>query len=346
MPAAGALNASNSGLIFISLSMLAFFCFGLALIEGCSIGPKYTKPIAQTPPAYKEIGNWKPAEPSDAARKENWWEVFNDPELNSLEQKLTVSNQTLRIAQDRFLEARAQLKFTRAGQFPVITAGGSGDRIRQSSNRALRGVTSASNYSDYVLSADVSYEADVWGRVRKTVEASRAEAQASAADLETVRLSLHAELALDYYTLRGLDAQKTLFDSTVTAFEKALELTQNRFQGGLASREDVEQASTILPPAIPPGQPSELLERRPDIAAAERRVEEANAQIGLAKIAYFPLITLNAVGGFESGQFTSWLAGPSALWTVGASAAETIFDAGRRRAISDQAKAAYDRSEE
>jgi NodT family efflux transporter outer membrane factor (OMF) lipoprotein len=384
MPAAGAWNASKSGRKLISWNVLALFCVGLGLIEGCSIGPKYTKPIVQTPPSYKEMGNWKPAEPSDAARKDNWWEVFNDPELNSLEEKLTVSNQTLRVAQDRFLEARAQLKFTRAGQFPLVTAGGSADRIRQSSNRPLRGVTSPSNYADYFLSADVSYEADVWGRVRKTVEASRAEAQASAADLETVRLSLHAELALDYFTLRGLDAQKTLFDSTVTAFEKALELTQNRFQGGLASKEDVEQAATILeqtraqdiditatrdqfehavavlvgvpastftlppapltilPPAIPPGQPSELLERRPDIAAAERRVEEANAQVGLARIAYFPLITLSGVGGFESGQFTSWLSGPSALWSVGASAAETIFDAGRRRAISDQAKAAYD----
>src|SRR5258705_6831305 len=384
MPASGARNTSKSGRKSFSWSVFAVFCFGLGLIEGCSIGPKYTKPIAQTPPAYKEIGNWKPAEPSDAARKDKWGEVLRDPELNVLEDKLTVSNQTLRAAQDRFLEARAALKFSRAGEFPQITAGGLASRQRSSSNRPLRGPTSPSNYSDFVLSGDISYEADVWGRVRKTVESSRAEAQASAADLETVRLSLHAELALDYYTLRGLDAQKTLFDSTVTAFEKALELTQNRFQGGLASKEDVEQASTlleqtraqdiditatrdqfehavavlvgepastfslppapltILPPAIPPGQPSELLERRPDIRATERRVEEANAQIGLAKIAYFPLITLNAVDGFESGQFTSWLAGPSAPWSVGASGLETVVDAGRRRAIFDRAQAAYD----
>jgi NodT family efflux transporter outer membrane factor (OMF) lipoprotein len=368
----------------LSLSVFAIFCFGFALVEGCSVGPKYTKPVAQIPATYKELGNWKPAEPSDAARKDNWWEVFKDPELDALEDKLTVSNQTLRGAQDRFLEARAALKFSRAGEFPQVTAGGLATRQRQSSNRPLRGATSPSNYSDFVLSGDISYEADVWGRVRKTVESSRAEAQASAADLETVRLSLHAELALDYFTLRGLDAQKDLFDSTVAAFEKALELTQTRFQGGLASKEDVEQATTqleqtraqdidisaarsqfehavaaligepasnftlpaaplaVLPPPIPPGQPSELIERRPDIAAAERRVEEANAQIGLAKIAYFPLITLNVVDGFESGQFTSWLAGPSALWSVGASALETVFDAGRRRAISDQARAAYD----
>jgi NodT family efflux transporter outer membrane factor (OMF) lipoprotein len=367
-----------------SWSVFAIFCFELGLIQGCSVGPKYTKPVAQIPASYKEMGNWKTAEPSDASRKDKWWEVFRDSQLNALEDKLTVSNQTLRAAQDRFLEARAALKFSRAGEFPLVIAGGTASRQRQSSNRPLRGTTSPSDYSDFVLSADVSYEADVWGRVRKTVESSRAEAQASAADLETVRLSLHAELALDYFTLRGLDAQKDLFDSTVAAFEKALELTQTRFQGGLASKEDVEQATTlleqtraqdiditaardqfehavavligepastftlppaplaVLPPAIPPGQPSELIERRPDIAAAERRVEEANTQIGLAKIAYFPLITLNAVDGFESGQFTSWLAGPSALWSVGASALETVFDAGRRRAISDQAKAAYD----
>ncbi len=367
-----------------SRSPFAIFCIALALIEGCAVGPKYTKPVTQIPPSYREMGNWKPAEPSDAARKENWWEIFRDPELNALEDKLTVSNQTLRAARDRFLQARAALKFSRAAEFPQVAAGGVASRQRQSSNRALRGATSPSNYSDFVVSGDISYEADVWGRVRKTVESSRAEAQASAADLETVRLSLHAELALEYFTLRGLDAQKDLFDSTVAAFEKALELTQNRFQGGLASKEDVEQATTQLeqtlaedidiaaardqfehavavligepastftlppaplaavPPAIPPGQPSELIERRPDIAAAERRVEEANAQIGLSKIAYFPSITLNAIDGFESGQFTSWLAGPSALWSVGASTLETVFDAGRRRAISDQARASYD----
>src|SRR3984893_17585598 len=382
MPAVRVWKLADAGRRFFSWSIFALFCVGLGLIAGCAVGPKYTKPVAQVPPSYKETGNWKPAEPGDSARKDNWWEIFKDPELNALENKLSVSNQTLRGAQDRFIEARAALKFSRAGEFPQVTAGGLASRQRSSSNRPLRGATSASNYSDFILSGDISYEADVWGRVRKTVESSRAEAQASAADLETVRLSLHADLALDYFTLRGLDAQKDLFDSTVAAFEKALELAQNRFQGGLASKEDVEQATTqleqtraqdiditaardqfehavavligepaftftsapwaVLPPAIPPGQPSELLERRPDIAAAERRVEEANAQFGLAKIAYFPLITLNAIDGFGSGQFASWLAGPSALWSVGASTLETVFDAGRRRASSDQARGAYD----
>jgi NodT family efflux transporter outer membrane factor (OMF) lipoprotein len=384
MPAIGAPKWCDSSEKLPSRGLSAILCFGLSLIGGCSIGPKYTRPAAQIPPSYKETGNWKPAQPSDAARKDNWWEIFKDPELNSLEEKLSVANQTLRAAQDRFLEARSAVRFARAGEFPLVTAGAAASRQRQSSNRVLRGATSPSNYSDFVVSGDVSYEADVWGRVRKTVEASRARAQASAADLETVRLTLHAELAFDYFTLRGLDAQKDLFDSTVAAFEKAVELTQTRFQGGLASKEDVELATTQLeqtraqdiditaardqfehaiavligqsastfslppaalmtfPPAIPLGQPSELLERRPDIAEAERLVEAANVQIGLAKIAYYPLITLSGIGGFESGQFTSWLDGPSALWSVGASTLETVFDAGRRRAVSDQARSAYD----
>ncbi|MBZ5697737.1 MAG: efflux transporter outer membrane subunit [Acidobacteriia bacterium] len=374
--------ASPDGKCF-SWSAFAILC--LALIEGCSVGPKYTKPTTQIPPAYKEIGNWKPAEPSDQARKGNWWEIFKDPQLNALEEQLTVSNQTLRVAQDSFIQARAALRISRSAQFPLVTAGATITRNRISRNRTLANPNRPFNYSDFLVSGgDISYEVDVWGRVRKTVESSRAQAQASAADLETVRLSLHAELAMDYFILRGLDAQKNLFDSTVAAFEKALELTQNRFQGGLASREDVEQATTLLeqtraqdinitaardqfehaiavligqpastfslsaaplvttPPTIPPGLPSELLERRPDIADVERRVEAANAQVGIARAAYFPLISLGLVGGFESGAFTSWLSGPSGLWSVGGSALQTIFDAGRRRAISDQAKAAYD----
>jgi len=351
------------------------------------VGPRYEKPVPTVvPPAYKEAGQWKSAQPQDTALKGNWWEVFNDSQLNTLEEQLGKANQTLRAAQDTYSQARAAVRIARADQYPQATAGATATRQRQSSNRALRGATSPSDFSDFVLSSEVSYEADMWGRVRRTVEAARSQAQASAADFESVLLSLQAELALDYFTLRGLDAQKDLLDTTVDAFEKALELTQNRFQGGLASREDVEQADTQLeqtraqdidvtvtrnefehavaaltgqpastfslpaapltapPPAIPPGLPSELLERRPDISGAERLVKAANAQIGLARIAYFPLTMLNVGGGFESGQFTSWLAGPSALWSVGAASLETVFDAGRRRAISDQAKAAYDQT--
>jgi NodT family efflux transporter outer membrane factor (OMF) lipoprotein len=354
-------------------------------ISGCSVGPKYTKPaVSEIPTAYKENANWKPAQPSDQAQKGNWWEIFEDPQLNALEEKVNVSNQTLRAAVDRFQESRDVLHQTRSALYPLVTASVSPTQNRQSANRSLRGSTSPTNYSDLILSGDVSYEADVWGSVRHSVASSRALAQASAADLETIRLSLHAELALDYLTLRGLDQQKKLFDSNVDAFDKALQLTQSRFQGGVASREDVDLAATqleqtraqdiditsardqfehavavlvgqpastfsldpaplpIIPPVPPPGLPSDLLERRPDIAEAERRVAAANEQVGIARAAFFPTITLGLLGGFESGQFPNWLTGPSALWAVGATAAETVFDAGRRRAVSDQTLAAYD----
>lgn len=357
---------------------------GVIFLGGCSVGPKYSKPMAEIPPAYKENANWKPAQPSDQAQKGNWWEIFQDPQLNDLEEKINVSNQSLRAAVDRFREARDVLRETRSALFPFVTASVSPSQTRQSQHKALFGGISPVNYSDLTLAGDVSYEVDAWGAVRHSVEASRTLAQASAADLETISLSLHAELALDYLTLRGLDAQKQLFDTNVDAFEKALQLTESRFQGGVASREDVDLAATQLeqtraediditsardqfehavavligqspssfsldpaplpatPPVPPPGLPSDLLERRPDIAEAERRVASANEQIGIARAAFFPTITLGLVGGFESGQFPNWLTGPSALWSIGATAAETVFDAGRRRAVSDQAIATYD----
>ena len=356
----------------------------LVVLGGCSVGPKYVKPTMEIPAAYKENANWKPAQPSDATRKGKWWEIFQDPQLNALEEKIEVSNQTLRAAVDRYQEARDVLRQSRSALYPLVTAGVTATENRQSEHRSLRGGTSPTYYSDLVLSGDVSYEADVWGAVRKSVSSSRALAQASAADMETIRLSLHAQLALDYLTLCGLDAQKRLFDANVAAFERALQLTEERFRGGVASREDVDLANTQLeqtraediditsardqfehavavlvgkpasefrlgeaqlpatPPTPPPGLPSELLERRPDIAGAERRVASANEQVGIARAAFFPTITLGILGGFEGGKFPSWLTGPSALWSIGGSAAETVFDAGRRRAVSDQTIATYD----
>jgi NodT family efflux transporter outer membrane factor (OMF) lipoprotein len=370
---------------FTSLLPIPVFLFAAALLlGGCTVGPKYVKPTTEIPPSYKEIGNWKPAQPGDQAQRGNWWEIFNDPQLNVLEQKLSVSNQTLRAAVDRFQESRDELRVTRSSLYPLVTASVSASQNRQSTNRALHGGTSPTNYSDLLAQGDLSYEVDAWGAVRRSVASSRALAQASGADLETIRLSLHAELALDYLTLRGLDEQKQLFDNNVQAFEKALDLTQNRFQGGVASREDVELAATQLeqtraqdiditsardsfehavavlvgqppstfrlgpaplpaaPPVPPPGLPSELLERRPDIAGEERRVAAANEQVGIARAAYFPSIALGVLAGFEGSKFPNWLTGPSALWSIGGSAAETVFDFGRRRAISDQAKATYD----
>ena len=364
--------------VFLILSL------GFLLLGGCSVGPKYSKPATQIPTSYKENANWKTAQPSDQAQKGNWWEIFQDPQLNALEEKLSVSNQSLRAAVDRFQEARDVLRETRSSFFPLVTASVTPTRNRQSAHKVFPVPASSVNYSDFIMQGDVSYEADVWGSVRHTVEASRTLAQASAADLETISLSLHAELALDYLTLRGLDAQKQLFDTNVDAFEKALELTESRFEGGVASREDVDLAATELeqtraediditsardqfehavavligqpastfsldpaplpaiPPTPPPGLPSDLLERRPDIAEAERRVASANEQVGIARAAFFPTITLGLAGGFDSAHFPTWLTGPSALWSIGASAAETVFDAGRRRAVSDQTIATYD----
>jgi NodT family efflux transporter outer membrane factor (OMF) lipoprotein len=353
-------------------------------LTGCVVGPKYHQPAVPAPPAYKEVGDWKPAEPNDQNLGGNWWTVFQDPQLDALELQVNVSNQNLKSAEAQFQQARAALRYNRADYYPTVTAGPSATRTRVSANAPtgslLRGVT----YNDFVFPFDVSYQADVWGRVRKTVESSREQAQASAADLATVNLSMHADLAVDYFQARSLDAQEQLLNTTVTQYEQALELNESRFQGGIASEVEVEQAKTILqttraqaidvgvaraqfehavailigkppaefslpplpltapPPHIPVGVPSLLLERRPDIAAAERLVASANAQIGVAKSAYYPAISLGASGGFESSSITTLLNGPSGLWSFGLSAVGTVFDVGRRRALTDQARAAYD----
>ncbi len=345
------------------------------------------RPKAEVPADYKESNDWKVAQPSAEALKGKWWEVYQDPQLNGLEEKIDVSNQSLKAAQAQFLQARAAVKISRSNLFPTVTADPAISRDRLSKNRPLAISSTQNSYADFQVPAlDASYELDVWGRVRRTVEQSRSQAQASAADLASVGLSLHAELAMDYFQLRGLDAQKQLLDSTVVSFQKALDLTQTRFNGGLASAVDVAQAQTLLetaraqlidlgvqraafehaiavltgrppstfaleplpldtpPPVIPPGLPSDLLERRPDVSAAERRMQAANAQIGIARAAYFPLITLTGEGGFESIAAGTLFQGPSGLWAVGGTALETLFDAGRRRGTSDQAKAAYDQS--
>jgi NodT family efflux transporter outer membrane factor (OMF) lipoprotein len=361
--------------------------FGLFLLSGCAVGPRYSKPAATVPPTYKEEPpNWKTAQPSDQVARGTWWEIFQDLQLNTLEEQITASNQNLKAAQAQFAQARALVRLNRADYYPTVTAGVSGTREHLSQNRPFVLTTTKTNATDLVIPVDVSYETDVFGRVRRTVEAARSNAQASAGDLESLNLSLHAELALDYFDLRTLDAEEQLLNSTVDAFQKALDLTQNRYKGGVASAVDVAQAQTQLettraqsidvevqrsadehaisvligkpassfaipfspwntaPPVIPPGLPSDLLERRPDVAAAEKRVAAANAQIGVARAAYFPAIALSGAGGFESGSITTWLSGPSGFATAGASAVVTAFDVGRRRAIHEQARAAYDQS--
>ncbi|WP_213803985.1 efflux transporter outer membrane subunit [Granulicella sp. dw_53] len=365
----------------IQIASLAFTCSLLAL-SGCMVGPKYVQPTPPPPPAaYKETpSNWAQASPQDQLPKGNWWGIYSDQYLNSLEDKIAVSNQTLKVSYQQYMSARDLVRQARSQLFPTVGVQPSGSRVQLSNNRPNFFPTTASQYSDTVLSGDVSYEVDLWGQVRRTVEAARENSQASAGDLENVSLSLHAELAFDYFTLRGLDLQKQLLDATVIDFEKALQLTEARFHGGVASDVDVAQAQTQLettraqdietgveraqfehaiavligqtpstfsvplapldstPPQIPLGVPSELLERRPDIAASERRVAAANAQIGIAIAAYYPQIALSASGGVESTAIGTLLQGPSTLWSVGGSAFQTVFDGGRRRAVTQQAR--------
>jgi NodT family efflux transporter outer membrane factor (OMF) lipoprotein len=354
------------------------------LVAGCTVGPNYRRPVAEVPPTYKEAANWKQAQPNDQNIGGNWWEMFQDPQLNALELQVNVSNQNLKAAAAQYTQARALVRYYRADYFPTIDGGASATRNRISNNRPASIVANGTTYNDYQIPLELSYEVDVWGRVRRTVESYREQAQASAADLATVNLSMHAQLALDYFQERTLDAEEQLLNSTVTQYEQALELIENRFAGGMASELEVQQATTQLettraeaidvgvaraqyehavavligkppaefslptlsltatPPPIPAGLPSDLLERRPDIAAAERLMASANAQIGVAKAAYYPTIVLGATGGFESGVITTLISGPSVFWSAGGAAMETVFDAGRRRANLDQAIAAYD----
>ena len=353
------------------------------LLAGCAVGPKYKTPTVPAPPAYKEMGNWKSAQPSDQNLGGNWWEIFQDPQLNALEQQINVSNQNLKAAVAQYQEARAALRYARADYYPTISTAPTATRERYSDNRpgsAARGTT----FNDFVLPVNLSYQVNAWGRVSKNVESYREQAQASAADLAVVNLTMHADFALDYFAARTLDAEEKLLQDTVGQYQQALQLNEERYKGGLASEVEVEQARTILettqaqlvdvgvaraqfehaaavlvgkppanfslpalplttpPPPIPVGVPSELLERRPDVAAAERRVASANAQVGLAKTAYYPLVNLVGSGGFESGTITTLLQGPSAFWAVGAAVAQTVFDGGRRHALNDEAKAGYD----
>lgn len=377
-PLAGEASPGNGSwlTLLLAVAMLQF--------SGCTVGPKYHRPPAETPPAYKEAANWKTAQPGDQKLPAKWWEIFQDAELNALEEQIDVSNQNLKAAFAQYQQARAVLRFNRADYYPTATADPSAARTKFSNNRpphspAFSGVT----FSDFVVPLELAYEADIWGRVRRTVESARDQAQASAADLAGVNLSMHANLAFDYFAARSLDAEEKLLQDTVVQYESALQLNVDRYQGGLASEVEVQQARTQLettraqaidvgvaraqfehavavligkppaeftlpplpltapPPTVPVALPSELLERRPDIAAAERTMASANAQIGVAKAAYYPLVNLTASGGLESGSITTLVQGPSALWSVGASALVTVFDVGRRRAVLDQAKQGY-----
>ena len=368
---------------------LAALAVPVLLLGACTVGPDYVKPAVDMPAAYTEMNGWKPAEPRDHDTGGPWWTIFKDPLLDSLQEQVSVSNQNLAQAEARYRQALALVQSARAGYSPTVTGGVSFTRSRASSTTIAqptsapvsRGVVETRN-----LPFNAAWEADVWGKIGRAVEANVAGAQAGAADLAAARLSAQAQLAQNYFQLRALDAQKQLLEDTLAGYEKSLQLSQNQYQAGIVSRADVVLARTQLkstqaqaidlgvqraqlehaiallagkpasgfsipraplaavPPAVPAGLPSELLERRPDIAAAERRVAQANAQIGIAKSAWFPSFTLSAGTGFQSATAAQWLTAPSRFWSIGPALAETLFDGGLRRAQSDQAIAAHELS--
>jgi NodT family efflux transporter outer membrane factor (OMF) lipoprotein len=325
---------------------------------------------------------WKTAQPQDDTLRGKWWEMFNEPPLNALEEKVSVSNQNIASAAASFLAARALVKEARSQLFPAVTTNPSITVQRSPSSSGSK--SSAGTFTDYTLPFDATWQPDLFGRIRNTVKAAAYGAQASAADLENTRLTVHAEVAADYFQLRGQDALKQLLDATVIAYQQSLDLTRALYETGIDSEEAVAQAETQLeatkaqddnlgiqraefehaiamltgqsastfsipieplksdPPEIPVGVPSQLLERRPDIAAAERLMAQANAQIGVARAAYFPTVTLSAAAGFESTSFVNWFTWPSRFFSLGPAAAQSLFDAGLRRATVMQFRAQYD----
>jgi NodT family efflux transporter outer membrane factor (OMF) lipoprotein len=363
--------------------------------SGCKVGPNYKTPSAamapsfnvqpgETPPPAAPGVGWKHAQPSDDKLRGKWWESYNDPQLNQLEERVSVSNQTLKAALAQYTQALAAVQQFRANYFPTVSISPSYSRSRVSSNRPFGVPTNGNPYTDLVASGSATWEPDLWGNIRRTVQAARANAQASNADLANVDLSLRSELAMDYFELRGLDTQKQLLDDTIQEYQRFLELTISRFHGGVATDADVAQAQTQLDqtiaqdidigvaraqfehaiatltgqpastfslapvpltltlPTVPVGVPSEMLERRPDVAGAERRAAAANEQIGIAIAAYYPQVSLGGTGGFESSRPGNLFQGPSALWSLGGSATELLFDAGRRHALTVEARAGYD----
>jgi NodT family efflux transporter outer membrane factor (OMF) lipoprotein len=371
----------------------------VSVMGGCIVGPKYHTPPVDTPTAYKELtpadfkntDGWKVAEPQDARLHGDWWRIFNDPELNTLEDQVNISNQTIAGAFENYLEARAVVKEARAQYFPTlsVTPGATVSRgLVAEPTTSSMGVVSTVNqgkiFQEYTLPFDATWVPDLWGRVHNTVRTNVAAAQVSAADLENTRLTAQSELAVDYFDLRGQDALKELLDSTVKAYEEYLNLTKVLFETGIDSQESVAQAQTQLqttqaedtnldiaraqyehaialligkpastfslplaplkhtPPAIPLGVPSQLLERRPDIAAAERGMEEQNALIGVAKAAYYPTLTLSGDAGYSAANIGHLFSYPDLFWSLGSSLAQTIYEGGLRRATMQQYQATYE----
>ena len=358
-----------------------------ATLGACSLSPRYERPAtAPPPPAYKEAGDWKVSAPADAQQRGQWWAMFGDPDLDALEAQVSAANQNLKAALAQLEQARAQTRIARASWFPTLTAQATATRGEISVYQAGYAPGRTRTGNSFVLSGDLSYEIDVFGRVRNTVANARALEQATSGDVASLDLSLHAELATDYFTLRGLDIEQRFLDQTVADYQRALELTENLFKGGAAAISDVQQAQSQLEsartqaedtrlrraqaehaiavltgqqpssfslgaraeealptmPAVATGVPSELLERRPDVAAGERRVAAANANIGVARAAWFPVFDLVAAAGSQASSTANWLTAPARFWSIGPQAMLTLFNGGLRAAQTDQAHALYD----
>ncbi|RKE25467.1 NodT family efflux transporter outer membrane factor (OMF) lipoprotein [Paraburkholderia sp. BL23I1N1] len=356
------------------------------LLAGCVVGPDYKRPAAETPASYKEAApGWKVAQPADQQDRGDWWTIYEDPQLNALEDKLNASNQTIAQFAAAYRQARALVGEARAAYFPTVGASAGATRAGNGSSSSGNSTSSRSGISNsFNVQLDASWEPDLWGSVTRSVNAQKAGQQGAAADLANARLSAQATLAQTYFSLRALDSTQKLLDDTVAAYERSLQLTQNQYAAGVAARSDVIQAQTQLqsaqataidngvqraqdehaiavlvgepastfsiapmpltatPPGVPSQMPSALLERRPDIASAERKAAAANEQIGVAIAAFFPSLTLSATGGFQSSVFSQLLTAPSRFWTLGPQLAGTIFDAGLREAKTEAARAAYD----
>ncbi len=358
------------------------------LLSACSVGPAYVRPaaVSEMPVNFKEQPGWKVTVPQAVAPvPEQWWELYQDPQLNALMAHLNVSNQTIQQAEAQYRQAKALVQSARAGYFPTVGLGASAVRSQHSANLTSGAKNSSSSAAwDFQLPLDLTWELDLWGRIRRSVEAGEASAAASADDLAAMRLSMQASLAATYFQLRSLEAQQAVFEETVASYRAYRDLTRNRYAGGIVAKSDLLQAETQLktteaqavdlelqrsqlehalavlvgvpasqfslardsrlepPPMIPATLPSELLEKRPDIAAAERRMAAANAQIGVARAAWFPTVRLSATAGLESSSISNWLTWPSRFWSMGPSVSQTLFDGGLRSSQSEQARAAYD----
>ncbi|MGR1216373.1 efflux transporter outer membrane subunit [Metapseudomonas otitidis] len=376
---------------------LLFPALALAVaLAGCAVGPDYQRPDAASAAQFKHVEGWKAAAPADTLARGAWWELYNDPVLNDLQQRLERSNQTLAQSVAQYRQAQALARGASASFFPSVNAnasktrsgqGGGSSTVRLSDGSTVNsGGGSGAISNSYSATLGVSWELDLWGKLRRQLEADDASLQASTADLAAVRLSQQSQLAQSYLQLRVLDAQKRLLDATVEAYKRALKLTENQFRAGIVTRADVAQATTQLRsteaqaidlkyqraqlenaiavligeppsafslaevegipslPAVPALVPSQLLERRPDVASAERKVMAANAQIGVAKAAYYPSLNLTASGGYRTSSLHDWITTPNRFWSIGPEFALNLFDGGRIRSQVEQAEASYDQT--